>query len=132
MKRINSLLAFLMVVIALVLLSNLPVFAKKKHKTKKPVYPVDAVVFDVDASGVVFGAAVNYLDLNNQPLLLYSLSNYANVYDSSYANLPCPNVPNPNFRCEGNRGFRTQIPASACDGNPHVIYVYDDRNTINT
>lgn len=129
MKRINSLLVFLTVVVAVVLLSNLSVFAVKKYKPKKPVIRVEGRIVEVDASGTVVGAAFNLNNPNDPPFLLYTLTNLGNVYASGYADLPCPN--SPNFNCYGiNNGFRTQIPASACDGNPHGISVYADANRV--
>ena len=106
MNRKNSFFSFLMVVVAVVLLSNLSVLAAKKHKPKKLVTEyVSGTILEVDASGIVVGVASDFRDSNSAPFLLYTLTNLGNVYASGYADLPCPN--NPNVNCYGSNNWLT-------------------------
>ncbi|MGH9819650.1 MAG: hypothetical protein ACRD43_05725, partial [Pyrinomonadaceae bacterium] len=100
--------------------------ANEGHKYKKPpIHYVTGAIFDVDVSGVVTGTAD--WDLPYAPGVMYTMTNVAEVYDSSYVDLPCISAP-PFRTCAPNRGFRHQIPAQYCDGQPHTLSVYSRDN----
>lgn len=117
MKKIKSLLTFLLVFGAVILLTDPAVYAAKKSKIKKSsLSRTDGDIIEADVSGVITGVA------SQTDLLFYTPNNLANVFANGYSNLPCPSGYN------RNTCFRVQIPAASCDGNPHNISVYANAN----